>query len=107
MASGLILFTYIGAHLLNHALGLISLGAAEAGMEYAVEVWYSLPGTILLYGAFATHFLMALIAVYERRTFRLPPLELRRPARKQFAQQLVPLGSLTMGATSRGSECPP
>ena len=78
MASGLILFTYIGAHLLNHALGLVSLGAAEAGMEYAVEVWYSLPGTILLYGAFATHFMMALIAVYERRTFRLPPLELLR-----------------------------
>ena len=78
MASGLILFTYIGAHLLNHALGLVSLAAAEAGMAYAVEVWYSLPGTILLYGAFATHFLMALFAVYERRTFRLPPLELLR-----------------------------
>ncbi len=44
----------------------------------AVEVWYSLPGTILLYGAFATHFMMALFAVYERRTFRLPPLELLR-----------------------------
>jgi len=78
MASGLILFTYVGAHLLNHALGLISLGAAEAAMEYAVAVWYGLPGTILLYGAFATHFMMALIAVYERRTFRLPPLELLR-----------------------------
>ncbi|MSP47669.1 MAG: 2Fe-2S iron-sulfur cluster binding domain-containing protein, partial [Xanthobacteraceae bacterium] len=80
MASGLILFTYIGAHLVNHALGLISLGAAEVGMEIAIEVWYSLPGTVLLYGAFATHFLMALIAVYERRTFRLPPLELFRIA---------------------------
>ena len=78
MASGLILFTYIGAHLLNHALGLISLDTAEAGMEIAVEVWYSLPGTVLLYGAFATHFMMALFAVYERRTFRLPPLELLR-----------------------------
>ena len=55
MASGLILFTYIGAHLINHALGLISLDTAEAGMEIAVEVWYSLPGTILLYGASATH----------------------------------------------------
>ena len=32
MGSGLILFTYIGAHLLNHALGLISLDVAEAGM---------------------------------------------------------------------------
>ena len=78
MASGLILFTYIGAHLLNHALGLISLDTAEAGMAIAVEVWYSLPGTILLYGSFIIHFMMALYAVYERRTFRLPPLELLR-----------------------------
>ena len=65
-------------HLLNDALGLISLDTAEAGMAIAVEVWYSRPGTVLLYGAFATHFMMALIAVYERRTFRLPPLELLR-----------------------------
>ena len=43
MASGLILFTYIGAHLTNHALGLISLNTAERGMEIAVEVWYSVP----------------------------------------------------------------
>jgi adenylate cyclase len=78
MASGLILFTYIGAHLINHALGLISLETAEAGMEIAVGVWYSRPGTILLYGAFVIHFMMALYAVYERRTFRLPPLELLR-----------------------------
>ncbi len=78
MVSGLVLFTYIGTHLLNHALGLISLDAAEAGMTIAVEVWYSLPGTILLYGAFVIHFMMALVAVYERRTFRLPPLELLR-----------------------------
>ena len=80
MASGLILFTYIGAHLFNHALGLISLDAAEAGMEIAVEVWYSLPGTILLYGAAGLHFFLALWAVYERRTFRLPPAELLRIA---------------------------
>jgi adenylate cyclase len=80
MASGLILFVYIGSHLLNHALGLISLHAAETGMEIAVEVWYSLLGTLLLYGAAATHFVMALWAVYERRTFRLPPAELLRIA---------------------------
>src|SRR5499427_7184649 len=80
MTSGLILFTYIGAHLTNHALGLISLGAAERGMQIAVEVWYSAPGTLLLYGAAGTHFLLALWSVYERRTFRLPPLELLRIA---------------------------
>src|SRR5712692_7778454 len=80
MASGLVLFTYITAHLVNHALGLISLDAAEKGLEFAVEVWYSLPGTVLLYGAAATHFLLALWSVYERRTFRLPPAELLRIA---------------------------
>jgi adenylate cyclase len=80
MASGLVLFGYIAAHLVNHALGLVSLAAAERGLEYAVEVWYSMPGTILLYGAAATHFLLALWSVYERRTFRLPPAELLRIA---------------------------
>jgi len=80
MGSGLILFTYIGAHLLNHVLGLISLDVAEAGMGIAVDVWYSVIGTVLLYGAAAIHFMMALWAVYERRTFFLPPAELIRIA---------------------------
>ena len=78
MASGLVLFTYISAHLVNHALGLVSLAAAEKGLEYAIEVWYSLPGTVLLYGAALVHFLLALWSIYERRTFRLPPAELLR-----------------------------
>lgn len=91
MASGLILFAYISAHLINHALGLISLDTAEAGMEAAVTVWYSLPGTALLYGAAAVHFAMALWAVYERRTFRLPPLELVRIA-LGFSMPIILIG---------------
>jgi adenylate cyclase len=63
MGLGLVLFTYIGAHLLNHALGLISLDEAEAGMGIAVDVWYSVIGTMLLYGAAAIHFMMARWAV--------------------------------------------
>ena len=80
LASGLILFIYIALHLLNRALGLISLAVAEKGLELAVELWSSPLGTLLLYGAFAVHFLLALWAVYERRTFRLPPAELLRIA---------------------------
>jgi adenylate cyclase len=80
MASGLVLFAYITAHFVNHSLGLISLAAAEEGLSIAIEVWYSLPGTIFLYGAAGTHFVLALWAVYERRTFRLPPAELLRIA---------------------------
>ena len=50
LASGLVLFTYITAHLVNHALGLVSLKTAEAGLKFAVEVWSSPLGTALLYG---------------------------------------------------------
>ena len=71
LASGLVLFTYITAHLINHALGLVSLKTAEAALEFAVEVWSSTPGTVLLYGAFAIHFVLALWSVYERRSGRV------------------------------------
>jgi adenylate cyclase len=80
MGSGLVLFTYITAHLVNHALGLISLHTAEEGLGYAEDVWDTLPGTVLLYGAALIHFLLALWSIYERRTFRLPPAELLRIA---------------------------
>jgi adenylate cyclase len=78
LASGLILFAYIAMHLANHALGLISLDAAEAGLKIALVVWHSWPGTLLLYGAFVLHFFNALWAIYELRTFRMPPAELLR-----------------------------
>ena len=55
LASGQVMWLYICAHFLNHSLGLLSLGAAEAALKLAAAVWQSLPGTMLLYGAFATH----------------------------------------------------
>ena len=33
LGSGLILFAYVAAHLANHALGLISVAAAEDGLR--------------------------------------------------------------------------
>jgi len=80
LGSGLVLWVYIAAHLLNHALGLASLNAAEQGMRIAVLVWHSLPGTVLLYGAFAVHLALALTGLYQRHTLRLPPQELLRIA---------------------------
>jgi adenylate cyclase len=78
LGSGLILFTYVAAHLVNHALGLISLQAAERGLGVAIAVWHSLPGTLLLYGAAATHIALAFARLYEHRTLRMPPLEIVR-----------------------------
>src|SRR5437773_3805215 len=78
LGSGLILFAYVAAHLANHALGLISIQVAEQGLRVAVAVWHSLPGTVLLYGAAGIHITLAFVALYERRTLRIPPLEVLR-----------------------------
>jgi len=71
LGSGLVLFTYVALHLLNHALGLASARTAEAGLRAALVLWHSLPGTALLYGAAAIHLALALLAIYERRTLRM------------------------------------
>ena len=73
--TGLVLFTYLTTHFLNHALGLVSLEAMAAGQDWFVLVWRSLPGTIALYGSFGIHNLLALWALYRRRTLRMPAWE--------------------------------
>ncbi len=73
--SGLILLGYVTGHLLNHALGLVSLAFAEAVLRAVHGFWHSLPGTLLLYGAAATHLALALQGVWERRSLRMPPIE--------------------------------
>jgi adenylate cyclase len=78
LASGLVMLAYLATHLTNHAIGLVSLDVAEEGLIVSAQFWSSREGTILLYSAFAVHFLLAFWAIYERRTFRLPPLELLR-----------------------------
>jgi adenylate cyclase len=80
LGSGLVLWTYIATHLLNHALGLWSLAAAEQALRLAIVVWHSWLGTLALYGAFATHLTLALTGLYQRHTLRLPPQELLRIA---------------------------
>jgi hypothetical protein len=73
----------------HHAIGLISLDAAEVGQRIAVVAWHSWPGMVLLYGAFSIHFLNALWAVYEMRTFRMAPAKLlRRRARVSALRRL-------------------
>ena len=38
LASGLVLFVYVTSHLVNHALGLISIDAAERGLALGVRI---------------------------------------------------------------------
>ena len=39
LISGLVLFTFVTTHFLNHSLGNISLAAMEAGREDFIAVW--------------------------------------------------------------------
>lgn len=73
--SGYILFTYATLHLLNHALGLISLRVLEAARPWFVYVWQTPPGLVALYGALVLHFSLALWAIVRRRALRLSSWE--------------------------------
>ena len=75
LGSGLVLFVFVTSHFLNHALGNISLAAMEAGREVFIAIWRNWPVTILLYGAIFLYVLMALWAVWRRRTLRMSPTE--------------------------------
>ena len=70
--SGLVLFGYLLTHYGNHALGLISLDAMEAGREWFVALWRNPLGTAALYGALITHLALVLWALYQRRGLRMP-----------------------------------
>jgi adenylate cyclase len=78
--SGLILFVFVGTHLLNHALGVFSLGAAETGRLVFLAIWRNPVGTVLLYGALITHVVLVLMALYQARHLRLPRWEIVRLA---------------------------
>jgi adenylate cyclase len=75
LMSGLVLFTYVGTHLLNHSLGNISLAWLERDLLVQKFVWQGWLGTIALYSALVTHFFLGLWALYERRSWHWTPSE--------------------------------
>jgi len=76
LATGLILLTYLSTHLLNHALGLISLAAMEWGRWWFLLLWRNPVGTAILYSALLTHLGLAIWALYQRRHWRMPVAEM-------------------------------
>ncbi len=73
LASGLVLFAYLVSHFLNHALGLVSLEAMEAGRTVFLALWRNWVGTPVLYLSLVTHGLLSLWALYgRRRLLRMP-----------------------------------
>ncbi|WP_027547150.1 adenylate/guanylate cyclase domain-containing protein [Bradyrhizobium sp. WSM2254] len=76
---GVILFSYVVSHFLNHALGNVSVDAMEVGVYYHTAFWQFLPVAIVFYTAALTHMGLGIYALYQRRQFRwrtIEPLQL-------------------------------
>jgi len=71
LATGLVMLSYVTMHLLNHALGLVSLAAMEQTLRWVMALWTQRPMQLLLYGSFAAHYGLALWALWQRRSLRL------------------------------------
>jgi len=75
LATGLVLATFVLVHLLNHALGVVSIDAMNRMLRVIAPVWRHPAGTALLYGALLVHFGLALASLYRRTTLRMPAWE--------------------------------
>lgn len=94
--SGYVLFFYVTTHLLNHALGLISLRILEMGRVWFVFIWQNPLGQTVLYGSLFLHFCFAVWALFSRRSLRLSRWEWT-----QFILGLliIPLGAIHVVGT--------
>ena len=72
LATGLVLFAYVFTHLINHAVGIVSLSAMEAGRMWFLALWRNPVASLALYGSLLVHFGLALWALYQRRSLRMP-----------------------------------
>jgi adenylate cyclase len=70
LASGLVLFSYVLTHLLNHATLNLSIDAADAVLRVQKFIWQGVLGTTALYAALAVHASLGIWALYSRRTIR-------------------------------------
>src|SRR5690606_3668008 len=99
LISGLIMLLFLSMHLLNHALGLISIEAAEQGKRWFSVIWMDPVSLSVFYGAVLTHVLLVLHALYKRRTLNMPT----REALQLIFGLLIPLLIIEHAASLRFS----
>jgi len=75
IVTGIVLLVYLTTHFANHALGLVSLDALEAGRRVFLLAWRNPVGTTVLYGSLLIHFVFALQALHARRRLNLRTYE--------------------------------
>jgi adenylate cyclase len=76
LGSGLAMFIFAFLHFSNHALGLVSVSAAEDGRRFFTALWRNPVGSLLLYGAIFTHIGLVFRSIYVRRSLVMPKGEL-------------------------------
>jgi adenylate cyclase len=69
------MLAYVTTHFVNHSLGLVSVQSMDAALRFIYQYWASPLGTLLLYGAFAIHYSLALWALWLRRSLKMPVAE--------------------------------
>jgi adenylate cyclase len=72
---GLVLFSYLISHFLNHALGNISPEALAVGVRIHIAFWRFLPAAIIFYTAAFVHCGLGIWALYQRRQFKWKAIE--------------------------------
>jgi adenylate cyclase len=96
LRSAYVLLLYVTLHLLNHAVGLVSLRALEQSREWFVWAWQTPVGQVALYGALTVHFSLAMWSVFRRRALRLSFWEWTQLA---LGASIVPLAAAHVSGT--------
>jgi adenylate cyclase len=69
--SAIVMGVFVFSHLSNLSLAIVSGTLMDWGMTFSIDPWRTVPGTVLLAGAFLVHFSLAFWAIYRRKTLRL------------------------------------
>ncbi|EJC85209.1 family 3 adenylate cyclase [Rhizobium leguminosarum bv. trifolii WSM2297] len=72
LGSGLVIFIFVLMHLSNHAIGLISLAAADKARHLFLAIWRNPVGTAVFYSSVLIHMALVLRAIYMRRSLVMP-----------------------------------
>ncbi|XKM43894.1 adenylate/guanylate cyclase domain-containing protein (plasmid) [Rhizobium ruizarguesonis] len=76
LGSGLVIFIFVLLHLSNHAIGLISVTAADKAAHFFLAIWRNPLGTAIFYSSVLTHIALVLRAIYMRRSLVMPKGEM-------------------------------
>ncbi|MBB3643942.1 adenylate cyclase [Rhizobium sp. BK619] len=76
LGSGLVIFIFVLMHLSNHAIGLISVSAADKAARLFMAIWRNPVGTTIFYSSVLIHIALVLRAIYMRRSLVMPKGEM-------------------------------